>query len=151
MSQNDHILTVLADAVTSELNAASPGTFDLAFTAQRLYRPRYQVEDLAELRISVVPRGVTIEGATRSVDTHEMQVDVAVQQKLPAPDSEADAIDALMTLVQQIGDYLRRRRLDSIQDAVWTGIENNPVYAVDHLDELRVFTSVLTLTYRVLR
>ena len=147
------LIAQIADAVVTDLNAA--GTeFEGEFTAERHYRPRFEVGngDLDELRVSVVPRGISIEKATRAGDIHEVQVDVAVQQKLPpeADDSPA-AIDMLMRTVQQIADHMRGRRLSAFEEAAWRRIENEPIYAVDHLDELRVFTSVLTLTYRVLR
>ena len=147
------LIATMTDAVVAELNA--PGTsFEGQFTAQRHYRPRFEIEagDLDDLRVTVVPRGITIEKATRAGDVHEVQIDVAVQKRLP-PEAEAgpQAIDALMTIVQEIADHMRGRRLSTFDDAAWRRIENDPIYAVDHLDELRVFTSVLTLTYRVLR
>ena len=45
----------------------------------------------------------------------------------------------------------RFKRLDSFPNAVWVKTENAPVYAVEHLDQLAQFTSVLTLTFRVIR
>ncbi len=144
------LIAQLTDAVVAELNA--PGTsFEGLFAAERHYRPRFEIEagDLDDLRVTVVPRGITIEKATRAGDVHEVQIDVAVQQKLD--DESPAAIDALMAIVQQIADHMRGRRLSAFDEAAWRRIENEPIYAVDHLDELRVFTSVLTLTYRVLR
>ena len=35
--------------------------------------------------------------------------------------------------------------------AVWVRTANEPIYAADHLAEQRLFTSVLTLTYRVMK
>ena len=35
--------------------------------------------------------------------------------------------------------------------AVWLRTANAPIYAADHLAEQRAFTSVLSLTYRVLK
>jgi len=52
-------------------------------------------------------------------------------------------------LVEQIADYLRRRPLGSIP-AAWVRTANDPIYAAEHLAEDRVFTSVLTVTYRVM-
>ena len=147
---NDSLIAQIADAVVSELNA--PGTeFEGEFTAERHYRPRFEVATgaLDELRVSVVPRGISIEKATRAGDLHDVQIDVAIQKKLD--DESPPALDALMNTVQQVADHVRGRRLSAFEDAAWRRIENEPIYAVDHLDELRVFTSVLTLTYRVLR
>ena len=144
------LIAQMTEAVVAELNA--PGTsFEGQFAAERHYRPRFQIEagDLDDLRVTVVPRGISIEKATRAGDVHEVQIDVAVQKRLD--DESPAAIDALMLMVQQIADHMRGRRLAAFDEAAWRRIENDPIYAVDHLDELRVFTSVLTLTYRVLR
>ena len=72
-----------------------------------------------------------------------------MQKKLATGDNEE--IDPLLTLVDEIADYFRFQRLDSFPNAVWVKTENAPVYAVEHLDQLAQFTSVLTLTFRVIR
>jgi hypothetical protein len=56
-----------------------------------------------------------------------------------------------MELVEEIADFFKQRRLDAYPQAVWVKTENAPIYAAEHMDELRQFTSVLTLTFRVLR
>ena len=49
------------------------------------------------------------------------------------------------------GSYLCPRPLPGAPFAVWVSITNEPVYAPEHLVEQRVFTSVLTLTYRAMK
>ena len=48
-------------------------------------------------------------------------------------------------------DHFRHKRLDSFRAAVWVKTEHEPIYAQEHLDQMRQFTSVLTLTFRVMR
>jgi hypothetical protein len=57
------------------------------------------------------------------------------------PDEPAE-LDALMTLVEEIGDHCvaSARRFTA---AVWLALENEPVFAPEHL-AARQFTSVLT-------
>ena len=43
----------IADAVTGEINAADPGTFSEAFTAERHVLPEFALADLAELKVTV--------------------------------------------------------------------------------------------------
>ncbi len=139
----------IADAVTAELNAASPGTFTPSFTAVRRVLPEFDLADLADLKVSVVPKRVEITGSTRTASQYEIAVDIGVQKKLGKDlDSE---VAALSTLVDQIADYLRRRPLSSAPFASWVSISNEPVYAPEHLAEQRVFTSVLTVSYRALK
>ena len=136
----------IADAVAAELNAAPAGTFTPDFEAVRRVLPEFDLKDLAELRVCVVPRSVTITNVSRMLSQHEVAVDVGVQRKLGADiDTE---VKTLGGLVDAICGYLTRRALAQAPQAVWIGTENDPVYAPAHLAEQRVFTSVLTVTYR---
>jgi len=139
------VVVAIAEAVVEELNAAS---FSQPFTAQRDYLPLYDLKDLKSLRVTVVPKGTAIEISGRSSNQHDVEIDVAVQQKLANTDNAA--IDPLMTLVEEIADHFRFKRLTS-PDAVWIKTQNEPVYAQQHLDQFRVFTSLLTLTFRIIR
>jgi hypothetical protein len=142
----------IADAVVAELNAAPPGTFDPAFTAVRRVLPVFDLAEMTDLHVSVVPRAVEIAGATRSMSQHDVQIDIGVQKKLVTGDGELDQqVPALCELVDQIAAYLMRRVLQAIPGAVWVRLANDPIYAPEHLSQLRQFTSVLTLTYRITR
>ena len=135
----------LADAVVSELNSEE---WSLPFVARRLYRPRFAPVDLKTLQVSVVPRSLTIEAASRTDESFQYQIDLAIQQKL---DTEtAEEIDPLLGLVEEIGRHFRLRRPATMPTALCVKVENEPVYAVEHLDELRCFTSILTLSFRML-
>lgn len=134
----------IAEAVKDELNA---GSFSQSFTAERLYEPQFELPEMKTLRVSVVPKGVTLAPATRSSDFVDYAIDVAVQKKI-ADDSETDE---LMTLVQEIVDFFSRRVLSGATGASWVKTENNPVWDPTHMRELRQFTSLITVTYRMLR
>jgi len=140
------ILIDIADAVVVALNAAS---FSQEFTAKRHYRPRFDLSEMQALHVSVVPKAVTSEIQSRSQASGDYQVDVGVQKRIA---EEAD-LDPLMTLVEEVADHFRfaRLALPGGEQAVWVRTESDPVYAPEHLDELRQLTSVLTLTFRVVR
>lgn len=143
------LITDIVEAVTQELNSAPEGTFSMAFTAVRHYRPQFDLAQLRDLRVSAVPKSIAITSAGRSLNQHEIAVDVAVQKKVdPAEQAE---LDGLMLLVEQIADFFRLRRLSAFPEALWVKTENQPIYAPEHLEQHRVFTSVLTLTFRVMR
>jgi hypothetical protein len=137
-------LRTLADAVVSELNSAA---FSLDFVARRWYRPRFEPADLKTLQISVVPRSLVIEAASRIDDSHEYHIDLAVQQKLDA--ETAEEIDPLLELVEEIARYFRLRRPAAMPSALCVKVESEPIYAAEHLEELRCFTSIITLSFRV--
>jgi len=139
------VIVAIADAVVAELNG---GSFSQSFTAERNYLPLYDLKQLKTLRVTVVPSGTAIETKARKTAQHDVEIDVAVQQKLAATDNTE--LDPLLALVEEIADHFRFKRLAS-PDAVWIKTENEPVYAQEHLDQYRVFTSLLTLTFRILR
>ena len=85
----------------------------------------------------------------RSHNQHDYAIDVAVQKKLDIADNAE--IDPLMTLVDEIADFFRLKRLESYPNAIWLKTENEPVFSQEHLDQMRQFTGLLTFTFRVLR
>jgi len=143
------LIVDIADAVVAELNGH---TFSQSVTAQRLYRPVFDLADMKTLHVSVVPKGVEMQGASRTLVQHDYQIDVGVQKKLPTnPSGDNAEIDVLMALVEEIADFFRQRRLQTLPNVVWVQTQNLPIYSLEHLEQLRQFTSVLTLTFRVLR
>ena len=135
----------LADAVTSQLNQS-----EIVTNAKRQVLPIHDLSQLRELTISVVPRGVQVQSITRKLSQYDCQVDIGIQQKLTVPQNEIDpVVKDLSGLVQQITDYLQRQPLTDMPYAIWIKVENVPIYDPDHLANQRVFTSVLTLTYRI--
>jgi len=137
-------IVALADAVASELNSEG---WSLSFAARRLYRPRFEPADLKTLQVSVVPRSLTIEAASRGDDSRQYQIDLAIQQKLTT--ESAEDIDPLLALADEIVRHFKLRRLAAMPTALCVKIEHDPIYAVEHLDELRCFTSIITLSFRM--
>ncbi|GJQ28369.1 MAG: hypothetical protein HBSAPP03_02530 [Phycisphaerae bacterium] len=140
-------IAAIAAAVAAHINA---GTYSRPVNAVRMYQPAFTLEDLKDLRVSVVPRTTAISAASRDGSMFECVVDVGVQQKLP-PESEQAEIDALLDLAEEIADRLRLTRLPDAPEAAWAGIAHEPVVASESLEQHRVFTSVLSVTYRVRR
>ncbi len=139
-------ITQVADAIASALN---DGAFSQEFTAQRLYQPSFELADLDTLRVSVVPKSVTVTNASRTHAFLDCAVDIGVQKKLSAAVENADAeIEELLVLAEEIADHLRQKRLEAMPEAIWVSLEHEPIFAPDHLDQHRQFTSVLTVTYR---
>ena len=141
----------IADAVAAELNAAGPGTFSEDFTAVRRILPKFELADLADLKVSVVPKGIEIENATRSDRRCDISVDIGVQQKI-GKDVDAE-VERLCGLVEQIADYLAGRELlaSGMSGVAFLSLANEPIYSTEHLADDLVFTSVLTVTYRALK
>lgn len=140
------VITDVADSVVTELNAAS---LSLSFTAKRYYMPRFDLKDMKDLHVSVVPKGTQITKNDRIHNIHDISIDIAIQKKFDKGD--LPEIDPLLQLAEEIADLFRLRRLSSYPAAHWLKTEHSPIYSQEHWDELREFTSVITLTFRVLR
>ncbi len=142
------LITDIADAVTAEING---GAF-LPVQAQRRVLPEFDLAELTQMKVCVVPKSLRITGATRAASQYEIAIDIGLQQKLTPGDTDVDAqVATLGIMVDEIVDHLRQRPLVGAPYATWVSIENEPVYAPDHLAEQRVFTSVLTVTYRAVK
>ena len=134
----------IADSVTAELNAAE---LSQPIDAERLYVPNFDLEDMKELRVSVVPREVEFLPKDRSQNRYHGKIDIAVQKKFK--DGDNAEIDPLVGLVEEIADVFRMKRLDSLVAARCIHVENSVLYSTEHWEQLRQFTSLLTLTFEV--
>ncbi len=56
-----------------------------------------------------------------------------------------------MRLVEEIDDLVRHKPLAGFDAAHWVKTENKPIYDPKHLKEQSQFTSLLALTFRVVR
>ncbi len=143
----------IADAVVTALNGAS---LSQSFTAERAYVPVHELRDLFDLRVSVVMSGVTgtlMDRAGRN--DYANVVDIGVQKAIGSgPMTVAEikaASDPIMQLVQEIADLFLGTPLSGYPSARCMAAEYRPIYAPMHLDEMRVFTAVLGLTFRQVR
>lgn len=98
------------------------------------------------MHVTIVPSAEDTSLAGRGVAQSDFKIDVAIQKKLTACDNAE--IDALMTLVQEIAQYVRST--SRFGDAAMVRAKAEPIYSFEHLSELRQFTSVITLTLRMM-
>jgi len=138
-------IIAIADAVVESINGAS---LSQPVAAVRHYQPTFELAEMTQLKVSVVPRSVSSKGLDRSRDSFDFKIDVAVQQKI---EPTAGNLDALMELVEEIADHFRALPLAGATKARCVEVVNDPVYAPEHLEEWRQFTSVITLTFRAWR
>ena len=136
----------IADAVVTEL---AGGTFSLQFTPERRVLPDYELADLKELRVTVVPAAEDIENVSRALSQHDVQIDIGIQKKLSG--NIDDEVLQLHWFVGEVGDFLNGRKLQGFPQALWVRATNELIYSTEHLAEQRTFTSVLSVTYRVLK
>ncbi len=141
----DSTVISLADAVTAALTGAS---LSRPIEAVRLHKPDYTLDDLAALRVAVVPGTVGFELVNRSsVQSRDYAVTVGVAQKVDTGDRSA--VDGLLALAEEILEFLSKTTLEAIGarpvEVAWTPL------ATEQFDQQGVFLSVITVTYRLLK
>lgn len=135
----------IADSVVAELNAADFSKKNI--NAARLFVPNFDLEDMKELRVTVVPREVEYLPLDRASNKFHATVDIAVQKKFSKGD--AKEIDPLVFFVEEIADYFRLKRLNSFVAARCVRVENSVLYSSEHWTQLNQFTSLLSLTFEL--
>ncbi len=75
--------------------------------AARFYQPRFGVEEMQALHVSVVPRSITNKTLDRTHDTFDYMIDVAVQNEPMISGS----LDALMNQVEEVCTLFRSQPL----------------------------------------
>ena len=97
----------------------------------------------------MIPRNSTSAPASRTTCQYDHTLDLAVQNKISGSDED---LDALVNLVDEIEKSLRLQTLTTVsgRQAKWAGTTSEAAYDLKHLEEKRVFTSVMTLSYRVM-
>jgi len=141
------VITDIADAVAKALNEAPEETFSLDFEAIRRNEPTFDLEQLKDLVVCVAPKSISETPASRSSFQTDYAIDVGVLKRV----ADQDEQDGLLEFMDELRRFFRWRTL-RIGDMAATCVktENEPPYWPNHLRELRQFTSVLTLTFRVI-
>jgi len=148
-------LAIMAQAVVDLLKAAPAGTFPASFTPERAWVPEKKVTDMVDGQVYVlaVPRTIEDEPAGRSAEQLDIQIDLAVQMKLPAA-GRTESADGAADLVQSLRSYLLRKRLTPSGQS-WSGVCVKASYGDACSAELwrdrGVFSSILKLTLRTVR
>lgn len=137
-------IITLADAITAEINT---GTFSRSIAATRSLMPEFDLAELSDLKVTVVPKAVDFAPFSRQYTQYDYSIDIGIQKKLSG-DIETE-MPPMLGLVDEIVTFLRKRKLADMPAAAWIKCTNDPVYARDHLAQSRVFTSVITVTYRM--
>ena len=135
-------ISSIANAVVDELNTAE---FSLEFEATTTLLPTFELKELQTLKVTVVPRSQVFNRVGRGSSGREIEIDIGIQKKFSG-DSEAEP---LLSLVEEIAAHFDGKRLAQFDRAICSHITNEPVYAPEHIQQYRQFTSVLTLTFKV--
>src|SRR5262249_23566810 len=99
------VILDIADAVVAQLNGTP---FSQPLTAERHYQPKFELSEMTDPKVSVVPRSLSSKALDRNRDSFEYLIDIAVQKKT---DMTQASLGALMSLVEEIADHFRTQPL----------------------------------------
>jgi len=141
----------IADEVVKTLNTIEDED-DRLFTAVRSLFPFYELKDLSSLRVTVVPKSVDIQSFSRSSSEFDYQIDIAFQKSVKSPDDPE--VSTLADLVLSTAKGFRGK----VYSGVGAGVGINAIcskvgillYSAEHIQPPSVFTSVITLNFKVI-
>jgi hypothetical protein len=138
-------LADISEAVKVALNGHA---FSLAFTATRCYLPRFTLDQLATLRVTVRPMGRTWDLVTRGNCAGDYFCEIGIQKKIDPQDDPA-AVDTLIELAEDIQDFLLGETYDGATCiGVAPVLDQESLAAWKSLDELHAYTCVFRLILR---
>lgn len=132
----------LADAVVQDLDSHP---FSQNFNIARAYLPRWKLEELTSIRVTVVPKDDVGERASRLQWQEEYQLDVAIQQRLG--NDELAQMDDLIFLGQELADHFKSRNPTG-DLATLTAVAFAPLFDPEHFENHKTLTTVINLTFR---
>lgn len=135
-------IIALADALVADISGHA---FSMPFDVERAYLPRYELKDLSDVRVTVVPKDDVGQRASRAQWQQDYKLDLAIQQKLG--DDELAQMDALILLGQELADYFKEHSVTG-GPAVLVECNYAPLFDPEHLEKHRTLTTVLNLTFR---
>ena len=140
--------------------AASDASFELGRARLELARVLVSLgrEDAAAREATVaLKRLAEIGAAAEAARARELLARLGVSPR-PAPDQllTPRQLEVLRLVSQGLTDneiaaFFKLRPLVAFPGATWIKTEHAPVYSPEHMEQYRQFTSVITLTFRVIQ
>ncbi len=134
--------TQVAHAIVHEL---AHHEFSQDFEPKMLVCPSFEPSELETLRVSVVPRTLEMDRATRGSTKYTVGIDVGIQKRITGTPEET--VIKMGAFVDEIADFLKSVELSYHPATQWFHTEYDPLYVPEHLVQKRTFTSVLSLKY----
>ena len=124
----------IAEAVAEELSD---------YHAEVLFFPEFELRELEEMRVVVVPVGTEYKTLSRSSHEELPKVQVGFLKR-----GCEDNLPELLQLVEGLGLGFLNRKLAG---AACVCVAYNPIYSPEHLRERGQFTSVIELTFKLVK
>lgn len=145
----------LADDVVDQLNAMQGG-WAVSFQAERKYLPKADIEDVDQLKVSVLMGAWRASPDNRTDWANEYEIHIGFQFRASpnAGDQATDKFDEIMLLVEQVSDYWETNRptiANCPLKEIAFGSGGDQPYIAEHIEKYNQLTAVIRLTYWKLR
>lgn len=122
----------LAEAVAREIG--EPGS------AEVMFAPEFNLNNLREMRIIVIPLGLEMKPIARKSSEDTFVIQVGVLKKC----TEDEVVDLINTVITIGKEFLDK----NLEGATCLDVKYNPLYSAEHLRERRQFTGVVELHFK---
>jgi hypothetical protein len=112
------------------------------YNAEMSFFPEFELKDLDEIRVVVVPVGTQYKTISRTSHEELQRVQIGILKRV-----SEDELPELLNFVEALGLSFLNRKIGS---AICVCVAYNPIYSPEHLRERSQFTSVIELTFKVL-
>lgn len=120
--------------------AVAVAGFLTEYNAEVLYFPTFDLRDLDDLRVVVVPNSTEYKTVSRERHEEILKVQIGFLKR-----GSEEKLDDLLRIVEKIGLGFLSRKLGG---ATCVCVAYNPIYSPEHLRERGQFTSIIELTFR---
>ena len=124
----------LAEAVAAEL---------AEYHAEVLFFPEFELRELEEMRVVVVPLATEYKTLSRANHEEILKVQIGVLKR-----GCEDELPELLKLVEGLGLGFLNKKLAG---ATCVCVAYNPIYSAEHLRERGQFTSVIELSFKLIK
>ena len=127
-------VVTLAEKVVAELKE---------YNAELSFFPEFDLKDLNEMKVVVVPVGTQYKLLSRASHEELPKIQIGILKR-----GKEEDLPELLKFVEKLGLEFLNKKLDT---ATCICVAYNPIYSPDHLRERGQFTSVIELTFKVLK
>lgn len=113
------------------------------YHAEVLFFPEFELRDLDDLRVVVVPHSTEYKTVSRGRHEEVLKVQIGFLKR-----GSEENLDDLLQTVEKIGLGFLNRKLGG---ATCVCVAYNPIYSPEHLRERGQFTSIIELSFRQFR
>ncbi len=131
-----------ADALVARLESLDAGQPKAVVRAHYPVRER---EQLAQLTLTVMPRGIERTVNARGLEQVDHLVDIGVQRRLDGPDDE-EQVAAMAAAVEAVAAHVAARQYAGGVTSVETRIDT--LMSEEHMTAMKVYTGVVSVRMR---